>query len=304
MHSSIQEFIVDHRAEDGERIDRYLARKLKKSFSRSQLKKMIEEGLVTVGGKQVPAHYSVKPGAKIQVQPPVVKESAMAAQDIPLDIIYEDQELLLLNKPPGMVVHPAPGNADQTLVNALLYHVKKLSNVGGPIRPGIVHRLDKDTSGIMLVAKNDRAHAFLAEQFKDQSIERIYRVIVQGVVQYDEGLCEEPVGRAFLNRKKVVIKPSGGKEAETYFKVLKRFKDATLLELHLHTGRTHQIRVHMRHMGHPVLGDAFYGIKSLLIGRQCVHAFSLGFVHPRTKKQMHFECPLPPDIESVLSKLV
>jgi 23S rRNA pseudouridine1911/1915/1917 synthase len=298
-----QQLTVDRSIEEGERIDRYLARKLKKSYSRTVLKKMIEEGLVTVEGRRVAAHYAVKTGEKISVEPPVVKESTTPAQDIPLNILYEDNDLLLLNKPPGMVVHPAPGNADQTLVNALLYHVKKLSQVGGPIRPGIVHRLDKDTSGIMMVAKNDRAHAALAAQFKDQNVDRIYKVLVGGVVQHDEGVCEEPVGRAFLNRRKVMVKPSGGKEALTYFKVLERFEDATFLELHLHTGRTHQIRVHMRHLGHPVLGDAFYGVKSPWINRQCVHAFALGFIHPRTQKKMVFECPLPEDIQSVLSKL-
>lgn len=299
----LKEIIVNNNVEEEERLDRYLARKLRKSFSRSQLKKWIEEGHVTVQGRKVPPHYAVKPGDKIQIQPQEKKESDTPAQDIPLDIIHEDEEVLLLNKPAGLVVHPAPGNPDQTLVNALLYHIKKLSKVGGPIRPGIVHRLDKDTSGIMMVAKNDRAHAFLADQFKDQTVERNYRVIVNGVVQHDEGICEEPVGRAFLNRRKVVVKPSGGKEALTYFKVLERFTDATLLELHLHTGRTHQIRVHMRHMGHPVLGDAFYGIKSPWIGRQCVHAFSLGFIHPRSKKKMSFECPLAADIQNTLSKL-
>jgi 23S rRNA pseudouridine1911/1915/1917 synthase len=298
-----RELIVKPNVEEDERLDRYLARQMRKSYSRSQLKKMIEDGLVTVQGRKVAPHYAVKPGDKIQVEPPEIKESDTPAQDIPLDIIYEDDEVLLLNKPPGMVVHPAPGNPDQTLVNALLYHIKKLSKVGGPIRPGIVHRLDKDTSGIMMVAKNDRAHAFLADQFKDQAVDRNYRVIVSGIVQHDEGTCEEPVGRAFLNRKKVVIKPSDGKEALTYFKVLERFRDATLLELHLHTGRTHQIRVHMRHMGHPVLGDAFYGIKSPWINRQCVHALSLGFIHPKTKKKVSFECPLPADIENTLLKL-
>jgi 23S rRNA pseudouridine1911/1915/1917 synthase len=212
-----------------------------------------------------------------------------------------------------LVVHPAPGNPDKTLVNALLFHIKSvgaglkpaptLSNVGGPLRPGIVHRLDKDTSGIMLVAKHDAAHAFLADQFKDRTVERIYKVIVGGVVQHDEGTCEEPVGPAFLNRKKVVVKPSGGKEALTYYCVLERFKEATLLELHLHTGRTHQIRVHMGHLGHPVVGDALYGLKSPWINRQCVHAFALVFTHPRTEKKMRFECPLPADIQNVLKSL-
>lgn len=312
-------FIVESHIED-ERVDRYLAQKLKKSFSRSQLKKMIEEGRVTVQGRKVSAHYAVKPGEKIEVAPPAPKESSTPAQDIPLDILYEDRDLLLLNKPPGMVVHPAPGNPDKTLVNALLFHMKNvgegfprpvtgrgdraptLSTLGGPTRPGIVHRLDKDTSGIMLVAKHDAAHAFLADQFKERTVDRIYQVIVSGRVQHDEGYCEEPVGHAFLNRKKGVVKPSGGREALTYFRVLERFQKATLLELHLHTGRTHQIRVHMNYLGHPVVGDALYGVKSPWINRQCVHAFALGFIHPRTGKKIRFECPLPADIQTVLSK--
>lgn len=285
------------------RIDRYLAHKLKKSFSRSQLKKIIEEGAVEVDGKKVAAHYQVKSGDRIEMKWEEKKDDTTPAQDIPLNIIYEDSELLVLNKPFGMVVHPGNGNWEGTLVNALLFHTKKLSSVGGSFRPGIVHRLDKDTSGIMLVAKNDKAHAFLSDQFKDQTIQRIYRVIVKGIVQHEEGYCEEPVGRAFLNRKKIVIKPSGGKEALTYFKVLERFPEATLLELSLHTGRTHQIRVHMNYLGHPVIGDALYGVKSPWIERQCVHAFGLGFVHPKTQKEMYFECPLPEDMETVLGHL-
>ncbi len=299
---SSREIVVEANLEP-ERIDRYLARKLKKDFSRSQLKRLIEEGAVQVQGRQVSAHYLVKPGEKINLEWREREASKTPAQDIPLNIIHEDRDLLLINKPAGLVVHPANGNQDKTLVNALLYHVKKLSKVGGAIRPGIVHRLDKDTSGIMVVAKSDSVHAFLSEQFRDQSIERVYRVLVRGVVQHEEGLCEEPVGRAFLNRKKVVIKPSGGKEALTYFRVLERFADATLLELRLHTGRTHQIRVHMAYKGYPVIGDALYGVKSPWIGRQCVHALALGFIHPRTEKKMFFECPLPEDFENVLKKL-
>jgi 23S rRNA pseudouridine1911/1915/1917 synthase len=286
-----------------ERIDRYLARKLVRHFTRSQLKKIIDGGGVQVLGKNVTAHYSVKPGDKIEISWEEKSDDQTLPQDIPLNIIHEDSELIILNKPADLVVHPGNGNPEGTLVNALLFHIKKLSSVGGPIRPGIVHRLDKDTSGIMMVAKNDKAHAFLADQFKEQTVERIYRVIVRGNVQHDEGFCEEPVGPAFLNRKKIIIKPSGGKEALTYFKVLERFRDATLLELSLHTGRTHQIRVHMNYLGHPVVGDAIYGVPSPWIKRQCVHAFSLGFIHPKSGKIVRFECPLPEDIENVLKHL-
>lgn len=288
---------------ESQRIDRYLAGKMKDVFSRSQLKKIIDEGGVTVHGKKVSAHYAVKFNDVIEVQWEEKSDDLTPAQDIPLTIIHEDKDLLVINKPAGLVVHPANGNPDGTLVNALLYHIKKLSTVGGVIRPGIVHRLDKDTSGVMLVAKNDKTHAFLAEQFQDRSIERIYKVIVSGIVQHDEGYCEEPVGHAFLNKKKVIVKHAGGKDALTYFKVEERFKDATLLELSLHTGRTHQIRVHMGYLGHPVLGDAIYGTKSPWISRQCVHAYSLGLIHPRTGKKVNFQCPLPADIEKVLEHL-
>ncbi len=286
-----------------ERIDRFLARKMQKVFSRSQIKKVIEEGGVQVHGKKVTAHYQVKSRDVIDVQWEVKVDDQNPAQDIPLNILHEDRELLVIDKPAGLVVHPANGNPDGTLVNALLYHIKKLSAVGGPIRPGIVHRLDKDTSGVMVVAKNDPAHAFLADQFQARTVERIYNVIVGGVVQHDEGYCEEPVGHSYVNKKRIIIKPSGGKDALTYFRVLERFKDATFLELQLHTGRTHQIRVHMGYLGHPVVGDALYGVKSPWISRQCVHARSLGFNHPRTEKKMTFEAPIPEDIQKVLSNL-
>lgn len=291
--------------EPEKRLDAYLAEVLAESTSRSQIKKWIEQGAVKVNDKEVPAHYKVKYSDVIQVEVAASADDTTRAENIPLQIFYEDEQLLLVYKPAGMVVHPAHGNPHHTLVNALLFHVQNLSlsGLGGNVRPGIVHRLDKDTSGIMIVAKNDRAHAFLAKQFKNQTMERVYRVVVKGVVQHDEGLIEEPVGRAFLNRKKVVIKPSGGKDAQTYFKVMKRYKNATLLELHLHTGRTHQIRVHMRHFGHPVVGDPLYGVASQWIDRQCVHAFRLGFIHPTTKKKMAFECPLPEDIQKLLGHL-
>lgn len=301
---SIREIKVEE-LEPEKRLDAYLADVLNDSTSRSQIKKWIEQGGVKVNGKEVAAHYKVKHEDVIQVEVIEAKDDTTRAENIPLQIFHEDDQVLLVYKPAGMVVHPAHGNPHHTLVNALLFHVQNLSltGIGGNIRPGIVHRLDKDTSGIMIIAKNDKAHAHLAKQFKNQTMERVYRVIVKGVVQHDEGMIEEPVGRAFLNRKKVVIKPSGGKEAATYFRVMKRFKNATLLELHLHTGRTHQIRVHMRHFGHPVIGDPMYGVASQWINRQCVHAFSLGFIHPTTKKKMVFECPMPEDMNKLLKHL-
>lgn len=289
--------------EQGKRLDLYLSGVLADLFSRSQIKKMIDAGAVKVRGGSVSAHYKVKAGEEVEVDIPEDEDDGSRAENIPLNILYEDEDLILVNKPPGMVVHPAHGNPHHTLVNALLFHTKSLSEKGGALRPGIVHRLDKDTSGIMVVAKNDRAHTALAKQFKNQTIERFYRVIVRGVVQHDEGLCEEPVGRAFLNRKKVVVRPSGGKEALTYFKVLKRFPKATLLEVRPQTGRTHQIRVHMGHIGHPVIGDSFYGVPSLWIARQAVHAFALGFEHPKTHEKIYQECPIPSDMQDLLHHL-
>ncbi len=288
---------------EGQRLDIYLAQTLSEHFSRSQIKKWIEQGGVKVGGREVAAHYKVKAGDSIRVEMVEAQDDGLRGEDIPLDIVYEDEELLLINKPAGMVVHPAHGNQSHTLVNALLFHVKKLSGAGGGDRPGIVHRLDQGTSGIMVVAKNDRAHAFLAQQFKDHTIERIYRVVVKGRVEHQEGICEEAIGRAFLNRKKVIVKPSGGRDAVTYFRVLERYARATLLEIRLETGRTHQIRVHMRHMDHPVLGDALYGVTSPYIDRQAVHAFSLRLTHPKTGELLYRECPMPADMQKLVERL-
>ena len=287
---------------EGQRLDFYLAQ-IFSEVSRSQFKKMIEEAKVKVEGRAVSAHYLVKFGEKIYVEWPEKGSGDLEAEDIPLEIIFEDESVILVNKPPGMVVHPAHGNPSHTLVNALLFHCRKLSGVGGAVRPGLVHRLDKDTSGIMIVAKNDRAHAFLAKQFKNQTMERVYRVVVKGIVQHDEGICEESVGRSFLNRKKVVVKPSGGKEATTYFRVIKRFSKASFLEVRPQTGRTHQIRVHMGYLGHPVLGDDFYGISSPWIARQAVHAFALGFIHPVSGEKKYFECPMPEDMQMLVQQL-
>ncbi len=297
------EFIVSE-GDKGLRLDQFLSRELAQQFSRSQVKKLIEAGEVQVGKESVTAaHYKVKPGEKVRVEWEDRKADETRAEAIPIDIVYEDQDVLVVNKAPGMVVHPAHGNPFHTLVNALLYHVRNLSGAGGPIRPGIVHRLDKDTSGLLVVAKNDAAHFSLARQFKDHTIDRTYEAIVRGVVQHEEGEIDEPVGRAFLNRKKVVVRPSGGKPALTYYQVKKRFANATWLAVKPRTGRTHQIRVHLAHVGHPVLGDAFYGVKMLGIDRQALHASKLGFVHPRTKEKLTFESPLPEDMKALIRRL-
>lgn len=298
------EFVVPE-VEQGARVDQFLARQLAERYSRSQIKKLIEAGQVRAdGGSILSAHYRVKPGETIEVESQEERGEETRAEAIPLDIVHEDPELLVVNKPAGMVVHPAHGNPAHTLVNALLYHVRNISGVGGNnIRPGIVHRLDKDTSGLLVVAKNEAAHFYLARLFKDHHIDRTYQAIVRGVVQHDEGEIDEPVGRAFLNRKKVIIRPSGGKEALTYYRVKKRFPKATWLEVKPQTGRTHQIRVHLSHLGHPVLGDSLYGAKAVGIDRQALHASELGFIHPKTKEKLHFESPLPADMQALIRHL-
>ncbi|MFH1799877.1 MAG: RluA family pseudouridine synthase [Candidatus Omnitrophota bacterium] len=293
------EFVVGS-MEAEERLDVFLAHKMSNQHSRSHLQKMIKNGGVLVDGKNVTPHYPVKEGEQIRVEKLDMPEEDLPAEAIHLDIVYEDNDCLVVNKAAGMVVHPAHGNPRHTLVNALLFHVQNLGNAKDKVRPGIVHRLDKDTSGLLVVAKNDYAHAKLALQFKEHTIDRVYNAVVRGVVQHDEGVCEEPVGRAFLNRKKVVVRPSGGKDAVTFFRVLKRFPKATFVEIRPKTGRTHQIRVHFAHMGHPVLGDALYGIQFPPIKRQALHALSIGFEQPRTKKWIHLTSELPEDMQDLL----
>jgi 23S rRNA pseudouridine1911/1915/1917 synthase len=293
------EFMVEA-ADVLRRLDIFLAEKMSSQHSRAHLQKMIKNGGVLVDGKNVTPHYRVKEGERVRVEKLDLPQEDLPAEAIPIDVVYEDDDCLVVNKRAGMVVHPAHGNPSHTLVNALLFHVQALGNAGDKVRPGIVHRLDKDTSGLLVVAKNDFAHAHLARQFKEHTIDRVYNAFVHGVVQHDEGVCEEPVGRAFLNRKKVVIRPSGGRDAVTFFRVLKRFPNATLVEIRPQTGRTHQIRVHFSHMGHPVLGDALYGVPFPQIKRQALHALTLGFEQPRTKKWIQLTSELPEDMQGLL----
>ncbi|MBI1978305.1 MAG: RluA family pseudouridine synthase [Candidatus Omnitrophica bacterium] len=285
------------------RLDQYLAKELTELFSRTKIKELIEAGKVTLNERAVKPHTQINPGDQIQLDYEPEPVELTRAEDIPIDVVYEDEDILVVNKPPGMVVHPGAGNPKGTLVNALLHHSKSLSSLGDAIRPGIVHRLDKDTSGIMVIAKNDSAHRFLGEQFKKHHVNRCYWVVVKGVVQHDEMRSEEPLGRSLTNRKKVVIRADIGKHSITNFRVLKRYENATLVEARPETGRTHQIRVHLRALGYPVFGDLVYGVISPFIERQALHAKELGFTHPRTKKKVLFTSDLPQDMKFLLEHL-
>jgi 23S rRNA pseudouridine1911/1915/1917 synthase len=290
---------------DGEkqRIDVFLSDKLKES--RNFVQKLISDGRVTVNERKVKANYKVKlkDTLRIIIPPPEVLD--VAAEDIPLDIVYEDMDLAVINKAQGMVVHPAPGHYTGTLVNGLMYHLKDLSTINGVLRPGIVHRLDKNTSGLMLVAKNDKAHNFLAQCLKDHSIKRIYYALVQGNIKEDEGEINAPLGRSEKDRKKYTVTQKNSKEAITNYWVVERYGSYTLVKLRLKTGRTHQIRVHMKHIGHPVVGDDVYGTKSDKFGLkgQLLHSKTLGFVHPATIQYMEFDSELPDYFIKVLNKI-
>ncbi len=279
----------------GVRIDKYLAEK-DDDLTRSALQKLIAEARVTVNGKPANKNYKLCSGDSICVEVPEPVEYEAAAENIPLDIPYEDDDLLVVNKPRGMVVHPAAGNYSGTLVNALLYHCgSSLSGINGVMRPGIVHRIDKDTSGLLIVAKNDFSHRLLAEQIKEHSFTRKYQAIVCGIIKNEEGTINAPIGRHPTERKKMAVTMKNSKEAITHYKVLNRFKGYTHVELTLTTGRTHQIRVHMSYIGHPVAGDPVYGGKKYLVklGGQCLHAYYISFVHPRTGETITLSSPLP-----------
>ena len=289
---------------DGMRIDAYL--RANTEFSRSRVSSLMLEGAIRVDGEvQVKPSYKVCAGQKVTLSVPQVCQVDILPQNIPLDILYQDTDVVVVNKPCGMVVHPAAGNEDKTLVNALLYHVHDLSGIGGEMRPGIVHRLDKDTSGLILIAKNDRAHMLLSEQFKERSMEKHYRAVAFGSFRDENGLIDAPIARHPVDRKKMAIVPDG-KPSQTEWKVLERLKGATYLDVHLLTGRTHQIRVHMHSIGHPLLGDRIYApnIKtSVHIPRLMLHAYSLAFTHPTTGDRMEITAPLPEKFSTVLEKL-
>lgn len=280
---------------NSERIDKFLSFSME-NMSRSAAQKLIDDGNVRVNFIVVTKNYKVKTGDKVAVVVPEPKVLEAKPENIPLDIRYEDNDLLVVNKPKGMVVHPAAGNFDGTLVNALLYHCKgSLSGIGGVIRPGIVHRIDKDTSGLLIVAKNDMAHISLAEQIKAHSFTRQYQSVVYGRLKTAEGTVDAPIGRHPTDRKKMAVTTKNSKNAVTHYEVIDEFKDFTHLKLKLETGRTHQIRVHMSYIGHPVAGDSVYGPKKVIeyLGGQCLHAGLIGFKHPRTREYIEIESELP-----------
>ena len=283
------------------RIDKVLTI-LEPEITRSQLKNLINDGHVTVNGQPVKPKYKVQAGDKISLVKPEPQSLELTPENIPLDIVYEDDDVIVVNKPQGMVVHPAPGHPDHTLVNALLYH-SPLSTINGTFRPGIVHRIDKDTSGLLMVAKNDLAHQSLAEQLRNKTNKREYLALVYGQIKEDEGTIDAPLGRNPQDRKKQAV-VKGGRHAVTHFKVMKRYDNFTLVKCILETGRTHQIRVHMKYIGHPLVGDPLYGPRKV-IGKdgQFLHAALLGFKHPRTGKELVFEAPLPENFQKMLDKL-
>lgn len=285
----------------GKRLDKFLALRFEKDFSRAFIQKLLKSGNVLLNGNVPKCHQKVDAGDTVEISVPQSKESAISAEKIPLDIVYEDEHLLVVNKPQGMVTHPAPGNYTGTLVNALLAHCDDLSGIGGISKPGIVHRLDKGTSGLLLVAKTDDAHRKLARQFKNKTTKRVYLALVDGNVELDNGTVELPIGRSVRDRKKMAVKfdDESSKDAITHYKVIKRFGDFTLLECRLGTGRTHQIRVHLSYIGHPILGDEKYGTKGNF-DMPMLHAATIGFTHPVTKKFMEFSSKPPKEMADVI----
>ncbi len=290
---------------EGERCDQFLSRRLPE-LTRSAAQRLLEEGAVTLGGRPVKKNYKTAPGDRFTVALPDPSPVDVIAQDIPLDVVYEDGDVIVVNKPVGMVVHPAAGHPDGTMVNALLYHCgESLSGINGELRPGIVHRIDRDTSGLIIAAKNDASHLALADQLQDHSLYREYEAVCVGGLREDAGTVRAPIARHPTDRKKMAVDRLHGREAVTHYTVLERFPGYTYLQCRLETGRTHQIRVHMAYLGHPLLGDTVYGAKRPYPGLagQCLHARKLSFRHPRTGERMTLECPLPAYFTQVLTNL-
>lgn len=297
-------FIVEDNYE-GERIDKYLS-ELLENQTRSYIQKLIKDSAVIVNDKVVKANYKISTGDSVEITIPDATVLDIVSQDIPLDIIFEDDDILIVNKPKGMVVHPSAGHYEGTLVNAIMYHCKdNLSGINGVLRPGIVHRIDMDTTGVLVICKNDNAHLSLTEQLKEHSITRRYRAIVHNYVKEDEGKVEGSIGRHPTDRKRMAINVKNGKEATTHFRVLERLGNYSYIECELETGRTHQIRVHMASINHPLLGDSIYGPAKgpFHLQGQTLHAMVLGFIHPRTGEYVEFEAPLPDYFQKLLFKL-
>lgn len=298
--------IIKIEVENGEedRLDHYIAMRLDK-LSRSYVKKLIKDELVLVNKKKSKSSYNVQKGDNIEIHIPKPKKIEAVAEDIPIDIIYEDDDLVVVNKPQDMVVHPAQGNHTGTLVNSLLFNIDNLSSINGCIRPGIIHRLDKDTSGLLVVAKNDVAHRKLSQSLKDRNVKRVYKALVHGVIKTDDGTVDAPIGRHPVHRKKMAVTHKNSKEAITHYNVIERFQDYTFLELSLESGRTHQIRVHMAHINHPVVGDPVYsrGKNKFSLKKQMLHAYKVGFTHPSTGRYMEFTKDVPEYFKNILIKL-
>lgn len=289
--------------DEGKRIDAYICETIS-DISRSRVQKLMESGEVYAGSKPCKKNARVTAGVTITLTLPAPEESSVLPQNIPLDIVYEDDSLIVVNKPKGMVVHPAPGNPDGTLVNALLYHCAgSLSGIGGTMRPGIVHRIDKLTSGLIISAKTDAAHMRLSSQLKDHSLRRVYHAIVQGALPEDSGTINAPIGRSLRDRKKMAV-TGEGRPAVTHYEVIERYPGYTYVRCRLETGRTHQIRVHFKSLGHPVLGDTVYGGREVKgLEGQCLHAISIAFIHPETEEEMELSCPLPEYFQTILERM-
>ena len=294
----MQEFICE---KNNERIDKYLSSKLDDNFSRAKIQKLIDEELILVNDKVIKSSYKVSNGDVILITD---KEEDMSVkpEKMDIDIVYEDDDVMVINKKSGVVVHPAPGNYSGTLVNGLMYLSKDLSHVNGEFRPGIVHRIDKDTSGLLIVAKNDKAHRILAEELKEKKIKRKYIALVSGVINHDIGEIDAPIGRDPSDRKKMCVTSTNSKDAITHFRVLERYKNASLIECELETGRTHQIRVHMKYIDHPVINDPVYGKSNHGEFGQLLHAKEITFTHPTTKEIMTFSCEVPEEFNKILEE--